>query len=153
MAGWVGLSTLAASLLSVFIVGAGAPSFAPLRPERNSPVQIGLASYYGPGFQGEKTASGVRFDARELVAAHRTLPLGSVVRVTNLRNGRSVVLRVIDRGPYGRNHRKGCIIDVSTAAARHLRFVHAGLTFVRVQVLRSGPAHVEAADDADQPGD
>ena len=136
MTGWVGLSTLAVSLATALSSGA-APS-APLRPARNSPVQIGLASYYGPGFQGEKTASGEPFDARELVAAHRTLPLGSVVRVTNLRNGRSVVLRVIDRGPYGRNHRRGCIIDVSTAAARHLRFVHDGLTFVRVRVLRMG---------------
>ncbi len=135
MTGWVGLTTLAVSLVSAFTMSAAAPSIPP-QPHRYGPVQIGLASYYGPGFQGEKTASGEVFDARELVAAHRTLPLGSVVRVTNLRNGRSVVLRVIDRGPYGRNHRKGCIIDVSTAAARNLRFVHDGLTFVRVQVLR-----------------
>lgn len=101
-------------------------------------AQTGLASYYGPGFNGERTANGEVFDQRELVAAHRTLPLGTVVRVTNLANGRSVVLRVIDRGPYGRNHRKGCIIDVSKGAARRLRFVRQGLTPVRVQVLRVG---------------
>jgi rare lipoprotein A (peptidoglycan hydrolase) len=146
MTGWGGLSTLAVSLVSALTMGAAAPSM-PLQPYRNSPVQVGLASYYGPGFQGEKTASGEIFDARELVAAHRTLPLGSVVRVTNLRNGRSVVLRVIDRGPYGRNHRKGCIIDVSTEAARKMRFVHDGLTFVRVKVLRFG-----APDSADGRG-
>jgi rare lipoprotein A len=98
-------------------------------------VQVGLASYYGPGFQGDRTASGEIFDQRELVAAHPTLPLGSVVRVTNLKNGRSVVLRVIDRGPYGRNYRKGCIIDVSRGAARRLRFLKDGLTRVRVQLL------------------
>jgi rare lipoprotein A len=101
-------------------------------------AQTGLASFYGPGFNGERTANGEVFDQRELVAAHRTLPLGTVVRVTNLANGRSVVLRVIDRGPYGRNHRKGCIIDVSKGAARRLRFVRQGLTPVRVQVLRVG---------------
>ena len=71
----------------------------------------------------------------ELVAAHRTLPLGSVVQVTNLENGRSVVLRVIDRGPIGKNHRKGVIIDVSKGAAQRLRFIHAGLMRVRVRVL------------------
>jgi rare lipoprotein A len=98
-------------------------------------VQTGLASYYGPGFNGDRTASGEIFDQRELVAAHRTLPLGSVVQVTNLENGRSVVLRVIDRGPYGKNHRKGCIIDVSKGAAQKLRFIRAGLIRVRIRVL------------------
>jgi rare lipoprotein A len=99
-------------------------------------VQWGLASYYGPGFEGDRTASGEIFNEDKLIAAHRTLPLGSVVRVTNLKNGRSVVLRVIDRGPYGRNHRKGCIIDVSRGAARRLRFVKDGITRVLVQVLK-----------------
>ncbi len=105
-------------------------------PETVSRVQMGLASYYGPGFDGGLTASGETFDERELVAAHRTLPFGSVVRVTNLENGRSVDLRVIDRGPFGRNHRKGCIIDVSRGAARRLRFIRDGIVRVRVQVLR-----------------
>ena len=102
------------------------------------PVQTGLASWYGPGFHGEETASGEIFDQREMVAAHRTLPLGSVVRVTNVENGRRVVLRVIDRGPYGRNYRKGTIIDVSRGAARRLGFVRDGLVKVRVEVLRLG---------------
>jgi len=104
-------------------------------PVAVSRIQTGLASYYGPGFNGDRTASGEIFDQRELVAAHRTLPLGSVVQVTNLENGRSVVLRVIDRGPYGKNHRKGCIIDVSKGAAQKLRFIRAGLIRVRVRVL------------------
>jgi rare lipoprotein A len=102
------------------------------------PDQIGLASFYGPGFQGNETASGEVFNEREMVAAHRSLPLGSVVRVTNLENGRQIVLRVIDRGPYGRNYRKGTIIDVSRGAARRLGFVSDGLVKVRVEVLRLG---------------
>ncbi len=70
-----------------------------------------------------------------MVAAHRTLPLGTVVKVTNLKNGRAVTLRVIDRGPYGRNHRKGTIIDVSKGAAQRLQFVRDGLVRVRVEIL------------------
>jgi rare lipoprotein A len=107
-------------------------------PGEPLPVQLGLASYYGPGFQGQQTASGEIFDRAEMVAAHRTLPLGTVVRVTNLRNGRSVRLRVIDRGPYGRNVRKGAIIDVSEGAARRLRFLRDGLVLVRVEILKIG---------------
>ena len=99
-------------------------------------VQMGLASFYGPGFNGQQTASGEIFDEREMVAAHRTLPLGSVVRVTNLDNGRAVVLRVIDRGPYGRNYRRGTIIDVSRGAAHRLAFVREGLVRVRVELLQ-----------------
>ena len=98
-------------------------------------VQFGLASWYGPGFHGEETASGVIFDQNKLVAAHRTLPLGTVISVTNLENGRRVTLRVIDRGPYGRNVRKGTVVDVSRAAARRLGFVDEGLVRVRLKVI------------------
>jgi len=101
-------------------------------------IEVGLASYYGPGFNGEPTASGEVFDERKLVAASRTLPLGSVVHVTNLENGRTVRLRIIDRGPYGRNHRKGCIIDVSKGAARKLHFIRDGIVHVRVLVEQFG---------------
>ncbi|MEY2893027.1 MAG: hypothetical protein RJA98_2935, partial [Pseudomonadota bacterium] len=76
----------------------------------------GLISYYGPGFQGKRTASGERFNAQALTMAHRTLPFGTRVRVTALGTGRSVVLRVNDRGPWAR----GRIADVSLAAARVL---------------------------------
>jgi rare lipoprotein A len=98
-------------------------------------VQHGLASYYGPGFHGRETASGRIFNQAEMVAAHRTLPLGTVVRVTNLENGKAVTLRVIDRGPYGRNYRRGTIIDVSKGAAERLQFVRDGLVRVRVEIL------------------
>ena len=130
--GWCLTAMLTVVTLALLWVTRPAISAAPPR------VQFGLASWYGPGFQGEKTASGEIFDQREMVAAHRSLPLGSVVRVTNLDNGRRVVLRVIDRGPYGRNYRKGTIIDVSRGAARRLDFVRDGLVRVRVEVMRLG---------------
>jgi rare lipoprotein A len=76
--------------------------------------QRGMASWYGPGFQGRKTASGERFNTNSLTAAHRSLPFGSRVRVTNERTGRSVVVRINDRGPFVR----GRVIDLSTASAR-----------------------------------
>ena len=101
---------------------------------------VGLASYYGPGFHGEETANGETFNQRAMTAAHRTLPLGTVVRVTNLENGRSVVVRINDRGPYGRNYRRGTIIDVSRGAAQRLRFIEDGLVRVKVEVLRSSKA-------------
>lgn len=114
-------------------VRAGATPFVPDRW-----AQTGLASYYGPGFDGERTASGEPFDQDAMTAAHRTLSFGTIVRVTNLENGRRVKLRVTDRGPYGHNRVKGCIIDVSKAAARRLGFLKDGIVRVRVQVLRSG---------------
>jgi rare lipoprotein A len=101
---------------------------------------VGMASYYGPGFHGEETANGETFNQRAMTAAHRTLPLGTVVRVTNLENGRSVVVRINDRGPYGRNYRRGTIIDVSKGAAERLRFIEDGLVRVKVEVLRSAKA-------------
>jgi rare lipoprotein A len=77
-------------------------------------AQSGLASWYGPGFHGRRTASGERFNAGAFTAAHRTLPFGSRVRVVNRANGRSVVVRINDRGPFSR----GRIIDLSRASAR-----------------------------------
>ena len=75
-----------------------------------------------------------------MIAAHRTLPLGTVVRVTNLENGRAVTLKVTDRGPYGRNYRKGTIIDVSKGAARRLHFLATGWCAVKVEVRPLPPA-------------
>jgi rare lipoprotein A len=126
---WPGL-TLAAILLIALLAGAGAATSGDRRA-----AQFGLASWYGPGFHGEETASGEIFNQRAMVAAHRTLPLGSVIRVTNLENGRRVTLRVIDRGPYGRNVRKGTVVDVSRGAARRLQFIEDGLTRVRIDVI------------------
>lgn len=116
------------------------PSAAPsAESETSAPiVQLGLASWYGPGFHGKETASGEIFDQREMVAAHRTLPLGSVIQVTNLENGRRLTVRVIDRGPYGRNYRKGTILDVSRGAARRLGFIRDGIVRVRIRVLALG---------------
>jgi rare lipoprotein A len=78
--------------------------------------QAGIASWYGPGFHGRTTANGERFNTHALTAAHRTLPFGTKVRVTNRNNGRSVVVRINDRGPYV----GGRVIDLSNASARAL---------------------------------
>lgn len=91
----------------------------------------GEASWYGPGFHGRQTANGEEFDANDMSAAHRTLPMPSVVRVTNTENGRTVVLRVNDRGPFKRDR----IIDVSKAAAKALGFHENGTTHVRVEFM------------------
>ncbi len=95
-------------------------------------MQQGLASWYGGRFQGRLTASGERFDQNEMTAAHRTLRFGTKVRVTNRKNGRSVVVRINDRGPYG----KGRIIDLSRAAARAIDMIRAGVVPVSLEVLR-----------------
>src|SRR5688572_30169645 len=98
----------------------------------------GLASYYGPGFDGKTTASGTRFDMNAMVAAHPSYPFGTILRVTNVVNGRAVELRVVDRGPSSGPRAAGVIIDVSYGAAGALNFVRAGRTRVRVEVLRWG---------------
>jgi rare lipoprotein A len=136
--GWCAAGILGIITLVLLAAAKPADSAAGQRPAQAQAVQVGLASFYGPGFHGEETASGEIFDQNEMVAAHRSLPLGSVVRVTNLENGRRVVLRVIDRGPYGRNFRKGTIIDVSKGAAGRLGFITDGLVRVRIEVLRLG---------------
>lgn len=79
-------------------------------------VQTGQASWYGPGFHGKKTASGRRFNQHALTAAHRSLPLGTQARVTNLKNGKAVLVTINDRGPY----HGGRVIDLSRAAAQQL---------------------------------
>jgi len=93
--------------------------------------KTGIASWYGRDFHGKLTANGERYDMHALSAAHKTLPLPSLVRVTNLENGRSVVVRVNDRGPFVK-HR---LIDLSWAAARALGYADKGVTRVRVQAL------------------
>lgn len=101
-------------------------------------TQTGLASYYGRALDGRKTASGERFDSDEMTAAHPVYPLGSRVRVTNLKNQRSVVVRITDRGPTTPNRREGVIIDLSRAAATRLDMREDGRARVRVQVLEWG---------------
>ena len=94
-------------------------------------IGTGTASFYGPGLAGNPTASGETFDPKQLTAAHRTLPFDSRVRVTNTANGRSVVVRINDRGPFA----KGRIIDVSKAAAQQLGMVEKGTAPVRLELL------------------
>lgn len=91
----------------------------------------GTASYYGKAHHGKRTASGERFNQNALTAAHRTLPFGTRVKVTNLDNGRSVVVRINDRGPFGR----GRIIDLSRAAAEQLNMLRSGTAPVRLEGL------------------
>jgi rare lipoprotein A len=100
--------------------------------------QTGFATWVTPLRDGDASASGEIFEGRKFVAAHRTLPWGSIVRVTNLENGRAVTVRVIDRGPYGRNYRGGAVIDLSRAAARRINMIHHGKVRVRLTVLRMG---------------
>jgi rare lipoprotein A len=103
------------------------------RSEREREVETGLASYYASRFHGGRTASGQRYDETLLTAAHRTLPFGTRVEVTNLGNGRKVVVTVTDRGPFSR----GRVIDVSKRAARKLAFVREGTARVKLEVLEN----------------
>lgn len=134
-------------ILALVTLGACAPKTPPKktttgavvkrpRPVRPAPpladgVQLGLASWYGGKHHGGPTASGERFNKNELTAAHRTLRMGTRVRVTRKKNGRTVVVRINDRGPYGR-----AIIDLSEAAAKVLDMIDDGIAQVRVEVLR-----------------
>ncbi len=92
-------------------------------------MDVGLASWYGREFQGRRTASGERYDARSLTCASRTFPIGTKVRITDLDTGRSVEATVNDRGPWV----KGRVVDLSTAAARALGIVERGVARVRVE--------------------
>ena len=94
----------------------------------------GEASYYAGFHHGKKTASGERFNMHSLTAAHRTLPLGSKIKVTNLNNGKEVVVRVNDRGPYA----KGRVLDVSLGAAKKLDMIKTGTAKVSIQILHVG---------------
>jgi rare lipoprotein A len=95
------------------------------------PYQVGKASWYGKRFHGRKTANGESYDMFQMTAAHRNLPMGTRVRVTNLHNGKSVVLRINDRGPV----RESRVIDTSYMAAEFLGFLERGIVRVRLDVL------------------
>jgi rare lipoprotein A len=107
-------------------------------------VEQGIASWYGPDFHGGRTATGETYDMHAMTGAHPTLPLPTWVRVTNLENGRSVVVRLNDRGPFAR----GRIIDLSRAAAEALDMVRAGTARVEVRSLAAGDAAPAAAPAA-----
>jgi rare lipoprotein A (peptidoglycan hydrolase) len=139
-----GGNVLPASLVGVKLQSAEAATLDdPTVPAKNKRAQAnsretsrkkiirGQASWYGPGFHGKKTASGEIFDQGRLTAAHKTLPLGTKAKVTNLENGNSVEVEINDRGPYVGDR----VIDLSRAAANALGFVESGLTLVRIEPL------------------
>ena len=121
--------------LTCFLLGGCRIAAPPARKHMGRPTpggtRQGLASWYGGKFHGRKTASGERFDKHAMTAAHRSLPFGTRVKVTNLENGRSVIVRINDRGPFAKKR----IIDVSRAAARKLGMLQAGLVRVKIRVL------------------
>jgi rare lipoprotein A len=136
------LSPIAATLLFATALGAAPGNSTPdsrkgtpgqiqdsHKPSQNSQAQVGKASWYGRIFQHHMTASGELYDMNQLTAAHRTFPLGSWVKVTNLKNDRSVIVRINDRGPVA----KGRIIDLSYGAAKGLAI--SGISRVRLELL------------------
>jgi rare lipoprotein A len=123
-------AALAAAVMAV-LTGGCSLFRAPAPPPVKDGVQVGVASWYGPGFHGRRTANGEIFDQHELTAAHPSRPLGTRVVVTNLANGRSVEVRVNDRGPFVH----GRAIDLSYAAARALHMIGPGTAPVRIEVL------------------
>ena len=121
------------SFLVLFIQVLGCTS---VRSVAVGDTYIGTASYYGEGYEGRQTASGETFDKNELTAAHRFLPFGTLVNVTNLENERNVELRINDRGPFVR----GRIIDVSERAAKLLGFINQGTVKVHIMVIQFSEA-------------
>jgi rare lipoprotein A len=108
-------------------------------PQRVLQVVRGEATFYANHFEGRRTASGIPFRQNQLVAAHRAFPFGTLLRVTNTANDRSVNVRVVDRGPFGSGARaQRTVIDLSRRAAQQLGFVQAGRAQVRVEVLEWG---------------
>ena len=129
-----------------------APAFLPIPEQKpkaiekaihqaNKPYQVGQASWYGELFQGKATASGEEFDMYQFTAAHRELPLGTFVRVTNLRNHRSVVVKVNDRGPVNPDR----VIDLSFSAARSLNMHNHGLQKVQIDIIGADKAELAMA--------
>lgn len=109
--------------------------FAKPPPPAQGPLEHGIASWYGPGFHGKRTSSGMVFDQNELTAAHPTLPLGSRVLVTNEQNGKKVEVVINDRGPFV----SGRVIDLSRAAAERLGMLRPGTTPVRIDLVALPP--------------
>lgn len=130
--GWCVLVTIGAAV-SVMVL-AGCHTNGRDGSATSATAPSGLASYYADALHGRPTASGERYRKHELTAAHRTLPFGSLVRVTNRLNGRSVTVRINDRGPFVR----GRVIDLSRGAATRLEMVQAGVVQVELKVLKVG---------------
>lgn len=128
--------------IAILAVAALTPACARRVPTATSPTptriletRTGLASYYGEEFHGKITASGRPFDMNALVAAHPSYPFGTLLRVTNLANGRSVQVRILDRGPTRRIQAEGVIVDLSRRAAERLGYIKQGRTRVRLEVI------------------
>ncbi|MFZ0630055.1 MAG: septal ring lytic transglycosylase RlpA family protein [Acidobacteriaceae bacterium] len=147
--------TFAGAVVSILVGVAGARAASPADHLTTAEVAVhhhhwyefGVASWYGKFFQGKTTASGVPFDENALTCAHRTLPLGSVLKVTNLRNHRSVVVTVNDRGPVPEDR----IIDLSYAAAQALGFSERGLAPVKVELIGSNAEVAQLQSPSDLP--
>jgi rare lipoprotein A len=118
-------------LLSLFVFACGPRPYTRSDREHLLYRENGYASYYGNRFQGKRTASGERYDKSLLTAAHASLPFGTLVKVTNQNNGRSVVVRINDRGPFDGDR----IIDVSRAAAKQLGILRVGVAPVRLEIV------------------
>jgi rare lipoprotein A len=117
--------------LFVYVSGAAQDTVAVQPAKPKTKIQYGIASFYSNKFNGRKTASGEIFNQQKLTAAHNTLPLGTYVRVTNLRNKRTVIVKINDR----LNARNKRLIDLSRTAASKLGFIKSGLTRVKIEVL------------------
>jgi len=127
-----GFSRLALLILALFMLETASGCANRKASAGGKQVEEGMASWYGKKFHGKKTASGERFNMHALTAAHRTLPFGTQVKVTNLENKKSVVVRINDRGPFV----KGRIIDLSYAAARKIDMIEKGVVKVRIEVVK-----------------
>ena len=140
MLAWLLHTPVMAKTLTVKAARASAHAAHVIRESRGKPLfhQIGRASWYGKRMHGQRTASGEAFDSHQLTGAHPTLPFGTMVKVTNLRNGRSTQVRINDRGPFS----GGRIIDLSQAAAKAIDMMARGVARVRVEALGSRGAVV-----------
>ena len=127
--GWFRPAGTAVVLSGLVAIGSCLVAAAPASAGGGIRPRIGQASWYGPGFANRKTASGQRFDPNGLTGAHKTMPLGTHVRVTNLRNGRSVMVTINDRGPY-RGRRE---LDLSYGAARRIGLLERGVERVLIE--------------------
>lgn len=121
------MHTIYLLFLLIFLV----PDFNSELIQQEPVKENGIASYYGKKFHGRKTASGELFDMKEFTAAHKTLPFNTLVKVTNLSNQKSVIVRINDRGPYSPKR----IIDISRAAAEEIEMIQSGYTTVEIEIV------------------